>query len=75
MLSSDLLLKQMGFAFAFSILIDALVVRTYLVPAFWLTMGRWNWFSPIPHLNRSHSLFKRDNQVPLAFLRRHTQRT
>ena len=62
MLSSDLLLKQMGFAFAFSILIDALVVRTYLVPAVMSTVGRWNWFSPIPYLNRSHSLFKRDNQ-------------
>ncbi|MBI3859896.1 MAG: MMPL family transporter [Thaumarchaeota archaeon] len=60
MLSSDLLLKQMGFAFAFSILIDALVVRTYLVPAVMSTMGRWNWFSPIPYLNRSHSLFKKD---------------
>ncbi len=62
MLSSDLLLRQMGFAFAFSILIDALVVRTYLVPAVMSTMGRWNWFSPIPYLNRSHSLFERDNQ-------------
>ena len=62
MLSSDLLLKQMGFAFAFSVLIDALVVRTYLVPAVMSTVGRWNWFSPIPYLNRSHSLFKRGNQ-------------
>ncbi|MGD1055223.1 MAG: MMPL family transporter, partial [Nitrososphaerales archaeon] len=64
MLSSDLLLKQMGFAFAFSILIDALIVRTYLVPAVMSTVGRWNWFSPIPYLNRSHSMFKRDNQDP-----------
>ena len=64
MLSSDLLLKQMGFAFAFSVLIDALVVRTYLVPAVMSTVGRWNWFSPIPYLNRSHSLFKRDSQKP-----------
>ena len=62
MLSSDLLLKQMGFAFAFSILIDALVVRTYLVPAVMSTVGRWNWFNPIPYLNRSHSLFERDSQ-------------
>jgi RND superfamily putative drug exporter len=61
-LSSDLLLRQMGFAFAFSILVDALIVRTYLVPAVMSTVGRWNWFSPIPHLNRSHSLFKRGNQ-------------
>jgi RND superfamily putative drug exporter len=62
MLSSDLLLKQMGFAFAFSILLDALIVRTYLVPAVMSTVGRWNWFNPIPYLNRSHSLFKQDNQ-------------
>jgi RND superfamily putative drug exporter len=61
-LSSDLLLRQMGFAFAFSILVDALIVRTYLVPAVMSTVGRWNWFSPIPYLNRSHSLFKRDDQ-------------
>ena len=58
MLSSDLLLKQLGFAFAFSILIDALIVRTYLVPAVMATMGRWNWYSPIPYLNRSHALFE-----------------
>jgi RND superfamily putative drug exporter len=62
MLSSDLLLKQMGFAFAFAILVDALVVRTYLAPAVMSTVGRWNWFNPIPYLNRSHSLFRRDNQ-------------
>jgi RND superfamily putative drug exporter len=62
MLSSDLLLKQMGFAFAFSILLDALIVRTYLVPAVMSTVGRWNWFNPIPYLNRSHSLFKRSSQ-------------
>jgi RND superfamily putative drug exporter len=58
MLSSDLLLKELGFAFAFSILIDALIVRTYLVPAVMSVMGRWNWFSPIPYLNRSHALFE-----------------
>jgi len=63
MLSSDLLLKQLGFAFAYSILIDALVVRTYLVPAVMSTIGRWNWFSPIPYLNRSHYLFKRDTKA------------
>ena len=59
MLSSDLLLKQLGFAFAYSILIDALVVRTYLVPAVMSKMGKWNWYSPIPFLNRSHSLFEK----------------
>jgi RND superfamily putative drug exporter len=59
MLSSDLLLRQMGFAFAYSVLIDALVVRTYLVPAVMSKVGRWNWYSPIPHLDRSRALFDR----------------
>jgi putative drug exporter of the RND superfamily len=63
MLSSDLLLKQIGFAFAYSILIDALVVRTYLVPAVMSKMGRWNWYNPIPFLDRSKSLFERDEGI------------
>jgi RND superfamily putative drug exporter len=58
MLSSDLLLKQIGFSLAYSILIDALVVRTYLVPAVMSKVGRWNWYNPIPYLNRSMSLFE-----------------
>jgi putative drug exporter of the RND superfamily len=62
MLSSDLLLKQLGFAFAYSILIDALIVRTYLVPAVMSVMGRWNWYSPIPYLNRSRALFNEDRK-------------
>jgi RND superfamily putative drug exporter len=57
MVSSDLLLKQIGFAFAYSILIDALVVRTYLVPAVMSRMGRWNWYNPVSFINRSKSLF------------------
>jgi putative drug exporter of the RND superfamily len=58
MLSSDLLLKQIGFSFAYSILIDALVVRTYLVPAFMSVVGKWNWYNPVPYLNRSKTLFE-----------------
>lgn len=60
MLSSDLFLKQLGFAFAYSILIDALVVRTYLVPAVMSVVGRWNWYNPIPRLNRSKALYERE---------------
>jgi RND superfamily putative drug exporter len=52
MLSSNLLLVEMGFAFAFSILIDALVVRTYLVPAVMSMLGKWNWYNPIKRLQR-----------------------
>ncbi|MDG6910125.1 MAG: MMPL family transporter [Nitrososphaerota archaeon] len=63
MLSSDLLLKEIGFAFAYSILIDALVVRTYLVPAVMSVMGKWNWWSPIPYLRRSRALYEADRSA------------
>jgi RND superfamily putative drug exporter len=64
MLSSDLLLKQIGFSFAYSILIDALVVRTYLVPAVLSKVGKWNWYNPIPYLNRSRHLYEREAEAP-----------
>jgi RND superfamily putative drug exporter len=63
MISSDLLLRQLGFSFAYAILIDALVVRTYLVPAVMSKIGRWNWYSPIPLLNRSRHLFEEESQA------------
>ncbi|MDV3277293.1 MAG: MMPL family transporter [Nitrososphaerales archaeon] len=46
MLSSNLLLKEFGFAFFYSILIDALITRTYIVPSVMSLMGRWNWYAP-----------------------------
>ncbi|MCW4003324.1 MAG: MMPL family transporter [Candidatus Bathyarchaeota archaeon] len=52
MLSNNLLLKEMGFAFCISILIDALIVRTYLVPAVMSVFGKWNWYNPIKRLRR-----------------------
>jgi len=62
MLSSNLLLKELGFAFSFSILIDALVVRTYLVPAVMSLMKKWNWYNPIGFLHRSRALYESENQ-------------
>jgi RND superfamily putative drug exporter len=59
MLSSDLLLKQIGFAFSFSILVDALFVRTYLVPAVMSFLGKWNWYNPVSVLKRSRELYNR----------------
>jgi uncharacterized membrane protein YdfJ with MMPL/SSD domain len=53
MLSGNLLLREMGFAFCFSILVDALVVGTYLVPAVMSLMGKWNWYNPIKRLRRT----------------------
>jgi RND superfamily putative drug exporter len=58
MLSSDLLLKQIGFAFSFSILVDALFVRTYLVPAVMSFLGRWSWYNPVSLLKRSRELYR-----------------
>jgi RND superfamily putative drug exporter len=56
MLSSNMMLREMGFAFAFSILIDAIVVRTYLVPAVMSVFGKWNWYNPIKRLQRIKNL-------------------
>ncbi|WP_040795562.1 MMPL family transporter [Nocardia higoensis] len=39
-------LKQIGFALAFAIAIDAVIVRLVLVPAFMRLFGRWNWWLP-----------------------------
>lgn len=46
MLSSTLLLQQFGFALCFAILVDALIVRTYIVPAAMHLLGEWNWKGP-----------------------------
>lgn len=46
MLSSSPMLQQFGFALWFAILVDALLVRTYLVPAVMHLLGRWNWIGP-----------------------------
>lgn len=56
MLSSNLMLREMGFAFAFGILIDAIIVRTYLVPAVMSTFGKWNWYNPMKRLRRLKDL-------------------
>jgi RND superfamily putative drug exporter len=48
MLSSGFLLKQFGFALMFAILLDATVVRIYLVPAIMSLLGKWNWWAPGP---------------------------
>jgi RND superfamily putative drug exporter len=39
-------LSQMGFALAVAIAIDALIVRTILVPAAMTLLGDWNWYLP-----------------------------
>lgn len=46
MLSTLGLLREFGFALAFAILLDAMVVRIYLVPAIMILLEKWNWWAP-----------------------------
>jgi len=46
MLSSTSMLQEFGFALCFAILVDALLVRTYVVPAAMHLLGDLNWKGP-----------------------------
>lgn len=46
MLSGMTLMQEFGFALCFAILVDALIVRTYIVPAVMHLLGDWNWKGP-----------------------------
>lgn len=48
MISSTMMLREIGFALAFAILLDAMVVRTYIVPAMMTVLGKWAWWAPGP---------------------------
>jgi putative drug exporter of the RND superfamily len=42
----DIVVEMIATALAFGVLVDALIVRTLLVPALVAIMGRWNWWMP-----------------------------
>ena len=46
MLNRSPFLQEIGFALAFVILLDSMVVRIYLVPAIMVLAGRYNWWAP-----------------------------
>lgn len=52
--SSIFFMKQVGFAQAIAVAIDASIVRALLVPALMRLLGRWNWWAPGP-LRRLHA--------------------
>ncbi len=45
-LTGNPMLMQFGLALMLAILLDATVVRTYLVPAIMSLLGKWNWWAP-----------------------------
>ena len=45
-LSSILVVKELGFALAAAVLVDATIVRIILVPATMRLLGDWNWWIP-----------------------------
>ncbi len=42
----DIVVQMIATALAFGVLVDAVIVRTLLVPALVAIMGRWNWWMP-----------------------------
>src|SRR6266568_2329092 len=46
LLSSNRLLEGFGFAIALAVVLDAMVVRTYLVPAIMSVLGQRAWWGP-----------------------------
>jgi len=43
-----LIIKEVGFALAVAVFVDASLVRLLLVPATMTVLGRWNWWAPAP---------------------------
>ena len=56
-------IKQIGVGVALGVLIDALVVRTFLVPSLMALLGSWNWWSPKP-LQRLHAKIGLQENAP-----------
>ncbi|QLH74672.1 MAG: MMPL family transporter [Methanomassiliicoccales archaeon] len=46
MLSSMAMMQEFGFALFCAIIFDAMIVRTYIVPAAMTVMGKWAWYAP-----------------------------
>ena len=63
MLNPSPFLQEIGFALAFAILLDSMVVRIYLVPAIMVLAGKSNWWAPGP-LQRVHLEEKKKSEAP-----------
>jgi RND superfamily putative drug exporter len=73
-LSTDRTIKMIGLGMATAILIDALIVRTVLVPALMHTFGRSNWYLPswldrrLPHLDIEEAPVSPSDERELALV-------
>jgi len=47
-------LRELGFAFALAIILDATVVRLVIVPAIMMLMEKWNWIGPKKLMRARH---------------------
>jgi RND superfamily putative drug exporter len=54
--SDVVLIKQLGIGTALAVLIDATIIRAFLVPSLMALLGRWNWWAPGP-LRRFHGRY------------------
>jgi uncharacterized membrane protein YdfJ with MMPL/SSD domain len=61
MLSSDLLLKQIGFAFSFSDTGGCALRGDVLLLAAMSFFGRWNWHDPVSITRRSSELYGKED--------------
>src|SRR5262249_53509231 len=62
-------IKELGLGSAAAVLIDASVVRAFLVPALMKLLGDWNWWSPRP-LRWLHHRLRLDRLEPGAAVAR-----
>jgi uncharacterized membrane protein YdfJ with MMPL/SSD domain len=58
-------IKELGVGTALAVLIDASIVRAFLVPSLMALLGRWNWWAPKP-LRRLHSRIGLRESAPRA---------
>jgi uncharacterized membrane protein YdfJ with MMPL/SSD domain len=52
--SQVVFIKELGLGTALAVLIDATIIRAFLVPSLMRLLGRWNWWAPAP-VRRLHA--------------------
>jgi uncharacterized membrane protein YdfJ with MMPL/SSD domain len=68
--SSIVFIKELGLGSALAVLIDASIVRAFLVPSLMKLLGDWNWWAPRPlrALHRRLGLDRIDDRPPVEVL-------